>query len=332
MGEFIFEPVITKEYIEQFATHEQLMYMYTGLIPKANKLYKSPFRKEERASCSFYQGKNGELLFRDFGEGKSYSWISATMKRHGCTFGRALRIVAEDLGLIKINSPRQVYKLIDIPKVKNTLTNLQVQIKDFTDEELNWWESFGINEDTLKLYNVFSINTTFINGAIHTFSNEKFPIFGYYFGKKESIEVWKIYMPLNKNKGYRFLTNAKESTIQGWKQLPKEGESVVITKSMKDVMLLHELGIPACAPNSENIFISEQRYNNLKSRFKNIFLLYDSDLTGVKFTNKIRKQYLDVIPLLIPRKYGCKDLSDFYKKFGLSKIQKLVFSVNDLIK
>jgi hypothetical protein len=59
--------------------------------------------------------------------------------------------------------------------------------------------------------------------------------------------------------------------------------------------------------------------DELRGRFKNIVLLYDSDITGVHFMNKIRKQHRDLIVCMIPRKYGAKDISDFYQKYGKSK-------------
>jgi 5S rRNA maturation endonuclease (ribonuclease M5) len=324
MGEFIFEPRITKEYIEKYASQEQLMYRYTGLVPKANKLYKSPFRKEDRASCSFYIGKSGDLLLRDFGVGTSLSWVNIIMRKYSCSFWKALRIAAEDLDLVDKNSFRDVYKLIEIPKVESSLTNLQVQIKDFTEEELDWWNSYGVTESTLNKYNVFSIQTTFINGVIHTFSSPISPIFGYYFGKKDDIEVWKIYLPKNKNKGYRFLTNAKESVIQGWKQLPKTGDIIVITKALKDVMLFNELGIAACAPNSETVFLTEQRIEQIKQRFKKIYICFDNDSAGISAMRKLKKQYPEFTYTFIPRKYS-KDISDFCKRFGKDKTRKFVY-------
>lgn len=84
--------------------------------------------------------------------------------------------------------------------------------------------------------------------------------------------------------------------IQGTHMLPKSGEYLVITKSMKDCMVLYELGIPAIAPCSETTFISDSQYRKLKERFDNIVILWDNDLTGIKFANKFRKQY-DIIPL-----------------------------------
>lgn len=318
-----FEHPLTQQYIEEYASQEQLMHRYTGYIPKANKLYFSPFRQEAKPSCSFYTGKRGDLLLRDFGEGSSYTWMNIIMRKYNCSFGKALRIAAEDLGLVQSTVSRDVIKLIEIPKIESTVTNIQVEVKEYSQKELDWWNKFGISRLTLKKYNVFSIKTVFLNGKILTFSSEDNPIYGYYLGSKDDFELWKIYIPKSKNKGYRFLTNAKESIIQGWKQLPKSGNVVVITKSQKDVMLCYELGISAIAPNSETVFISDNRLQQLKERFKYIIVLFDNDYAGISSMKKLKKQYPELYYTFIPRKYS-KDLSDFHKKYGIDKTIKMI--------
>ena len=104
--------------------------------------------------------------------------------------------------------------------------------------------------------------------------------------------------------------------------LPKNGDYLVVTKSMKDVMLLHEFDIPAIAPVSETVFLTDSNYKKLKDRFGKLILLYDNDYTGIKFMNKIRKKY-DVIPLWLPFN-GPKDISDYYKAYGKEKTQLLI--------
>ena len=59
--------------------------------------------------------------------------------------------------------------------------------------------------------------------------NKGCPAYGYYGGKEDNVELWRIYFP--KKKQYRFLTNWKAKQIQGYKQLPKSGKLLVITKS-----------------------------------------------------------------------------------------------------
>jgi DNA primase len=52
---------------------------------------------------------------------------------------------------------------------------------------------------------------------------------------------------------------------------------------------------------------------NLKSRFKKIYLNYDNDAPGLNYTNNLTKVYNFLIPLFVPEQ---KDISDYidYKK------------------
>ena len=74
--------------------------------------------------------------------------------------------------------------------------------------------------------------------------------------------------------------------------LPKSGDDyVVITKSLKDVMVLYEFNIPAIAPNSETLFISDKQLEKLKSKFKNIVVFYYNDCVGILWMIKINKNH-----------------------------------------
>lgn len=59
------------------------------------------------------------------------------------------------------------------------------------------------------------------------------------------------------------------------------GEDLVITKSLKDVMVLYEYGISAIAPCSENEFVTESQYERIKNKYKRVWLLYDNDRPGL---------------------------------------------------
>ena len=174
--------------------------------------------------------------------------------------------------------------------------------------------SYGITPKILNKYRVFSCNTIFLNGNPFISSSKGSLIFGYYGGKFEDLEYWRIYFPKRDN--YRFLTNWPAKKVQGWEQLPKKGNLWVITKSMKDVMCLKALGVNAIAPNSENLFVTESMLNTLKSRFKYIVVLYDNDLAGIHNMRKIKKSHPELLYFWIPRHYEAKDISDFRKKYG----------------
>lgn len=89
-------------------------------------------------------------------------------------------------------------------------------------------------------------------------------------------------------------------------------------------MTLYEYGIPAIAPNSENLFITDRQYQILKNKFKTIILFYDNDLPGIKGMNKIKKKYPELRVLYIPRNYKAKDISDFRKKYGKKRTKELI--------
>ena len=319
MFNFTIDPKITKEFLLSQNSEETYMSYYLG-VPIKKGLFKSPLRKDNHNTCSFFRGNSGNLYFKDFATGQCLTFEGVVMAKYNCTYHNALKIIAKDFGYIQnANIKKQEVSEIKIqPKFESEKeTFIQVEIKDFSESELKWWNSFGISEQTLKKYKVYSVKTVFINGKIYAQSTQHSPIYGYYFGKKENIEQWRIYIP--KRKEFRFIGNVSTKTIQGYKQLPEKGKLLVITKSMKDSMLLSSLGIPAVAPNSETQFVSEKMLNEFRERFKNIVLLYDSDKTGVKFMNKIRKQHHDLIICMIPRKYEAKDISDFYQKYGKNK-------------
>lgn len=321
MFNFTIDPKITKEFLLSKNSEETYMAYYLG-IPVKKGLFRSPLRSDNHNTCSFFRGRSGNLYFKDFATGQCLTFEGVVMEKYRCTYPNALKIIAKDFGYIQSSEVKKQEIKIQ-PKFEGEKeTFIQVEIKDFSESELKWWNSFGVTKQTLDKYKVYSVKTVFLNGNIYAQSTQHSPIYGYYFGKKENIEQWRIYMP--KRKEFRFIGNVSTKTIQGYKQLPDNGKLLVITKSMKDTMLLSSLGIPAVAPNSETQFVSEKLLDEFRERFKNIVLLYDSDLTGVRFMNKIRKQYRDLIVCMIPRKYEAKDISDFYQKYGRSKTISLI--------
>ena len=329
MFNFTFEPKITKEFLLSKNNEETYMAYYLG-TPVNKGLFVSPLRDDKHKTCSYFRGKSGTLYFKDFATGQCLDFVNVVMTKYSCNYHEAIRIIAKDFGYTT-SAPIKTSAIKIQPKFEgNKQTFIRVEVKDFTEAELKWWNSFGITKEILNKFKVYSCKTVFLNNYIYAQSAQHSPIYGYYFGKKENIEQWRIYMP--KRKEFRFIGNVSTKTIQGYKQLPKKGKVVVITKSMKDVLCLYSLGISAIAPNSETQFVSEKVLEELKQRFEYIALLYDNDLTGVKFTNKLRKQYPELIVTLIPRSTGAKDISDHYRLHGRSKTLELIKSAIKIYK
>ena len=315
-------PKLSRDYLLSRNSEETYMETYLG-IPVKKELQISPLRTDKRPTASFYRNKSGKLIFHDFGTGFSGDFVSVVIHIYHCTYYQSIKRIAQDFGYIK-SSERPSKKITISPTVftEKKDTAIQVEQKPFSEKELQWWKSFGITEKTLKKFNIYSCKSVFLNGNYLTSGSDTNPIYGYYGGKRNNIELWRIYFP--KKKIYRFLSNWSSSFIQGIKQLPAQGDLLVITKSMKDCAALYEFNITAIAPCSETIFITNNQLERLKARFKKIIVFYDNDLPGIKGLNKIKKQHPELLYFFIPPKYGAKDFSDFVKKYGVEQTKEYV--------
>ena len=317
-----FRPKITKEFLLSKINQESIMQYYTGQDVNSKKLFTSVLRKDNHVTCSFYKSKSGILYMHDFATNEHLDCWNIVMQLYNCNYYDALNIIAQDFGFVE-----GTHKNVSPPKLVNDLketesSKIQVQIKDFTEKELEWWNQFGISKKLLKKYHVFSLQHVFLNGQLRFTSSEQCPIYGYYFGKdKNHEEKWKIYFPMRQE--FRFLNNVSKKTLQGYHQLPKTGDLLVITKSMKDCISLYGFGIPACAPNSETLFVNDKQLEEFKQRFKHILVVYDQDRPGRHNMWLIRKQHPELNFFTMPKDLA-KDFTDSVQLIGVDKMKELV--------
>ena len=322
--DFSFQPKITKKLILSRFSEEQLMEYYLH-IPVKKGLFRSPLRRDKQPTCSFYRNKSGTLIFKDFATGQHLNVFDVVQSIFRCDYFESLRIIANDFGIVQDNTLHKNPGKINLNPIKikdKEISKIQIEVQEFTDSELKWWGKYGISKDILKRFDVYSCKHVFLNDQLFAKSQQHCPIFGYYGKKYQGLELWRCYFP--KRTSFRFITNWPSKKIQGYDQLPKKGKLLVITKSMKDSMCLYSCGITACAPNSENLFIPDNVLEDLKNRFENIVVLYDNDKPGLYNMAKIRKEHPELTYVFIPKRYGSKDISDFYKDHGRKETLNLI--------
>ena len=322
--DFSFQPKVTKELILSRFSEEQLMEYYLH-IPVKKGLFRSPLRRDKQPTCSFYRNKSGTLIFKDFATGQHLNIFDVVQSIFRCDYFESLRIIANDFGIVRDNALHKNPGKINLNPIKikdKEISKIQIEVQEFTDSELKWWGRYGISKDILKRFDVYSCKHVFLNDQLFAESQQHCPIFGYYGKKYQGLELWRCYFP--KRTSFRFITNWPSKKIQGYDQLPKKGKLLVITKSMKDSMCLYSCGITACAPNSENLFIPDKVLEDLKNRFENIVVLYDNDRPGLYNMAKIRKEHPELTYVFIPKRYGSKDISDFYKDHGRKETLNLI--------
>ena len=190
--EFVLEPItITRELLLSRISEESIMEHYLG-VPVRKGLFISPLRNDRRPTASFYRSnKTGRLIFKDFGTDFSGDFITVVMYKFSCSYGKALQIIANDFGIITKkhlvkNKPKMEFTNKRFEETGDAV--IQVEIKDFSNKEIKWWNSFGITEDTLNKYKVFSCKNVFLNGDIFYLNNPNKLVFGYYGGIREDIE------------------------------------------------------------------------------------------------------------------------------------------------
>lgn len=331
MLEIKFPIKVTKELIESKVSQETLMSTYYG-VPIKKGLFKAKNRVDHKPTVAYYKNSKGRIIVKDFGSDYTGDWIFVVKEKYQCSYQKALNIAANDFG-IQSFPKLQKNKIIESDEILDNKQGaiIQVEIKDFTEFDIQWWAKYGIQLSTLKKFKVFSCKNVFLNGNLFEMVLDKQLVFGYYGGIKQDIEQWRIYHP-QKTK-YKWISNWKNHQIQGAHMLPKQGgDLLVITKSLKDVMCLYEYGIISIAPCSENEFLTDTQYQKVKSKFKHIALLWDNDYAGVSNAWKIRKAHPDIKVMFIPKSSGCKDFSDYRKTYGDKKTQELIKQAKEFYK
>jgi len=311
---------LTKDNILNKITEEDIFRKYLPFTFEVNRLYNSPLRNDDDTPSFGIYNKFGTLKYKDFG-GSQGSCFDFVMNYFNLSFGDALSKINQDFNLNLITGYGNTNN-ISIPKIsvrqeKSTKTSklLQTVLRKFQKEDYEYWKEYGVTKEILIEYNIYAIKEVYLNKQLYWYNTKINPIYGYYFHKTKKI---KCYRPLELNKKNKWLGNVTSEDIQGYDQLPKEGDLLIITKAMKDVMCLKSIGLISIAPQGEDHYFSEEVMNELKSRFKHIICWYDNDKPGVNASIKLTTMYnLDYvnIPKGLP-----KDPSDYYKEFGKDKL------------
>lgn len=302
---------ITLDYILSKVTEYDIYAHYLGQF-KVGAIYNSPFRKDKNPSFGIYYSKRTrQLLFKDHGNGECGNVVKFVSLLKGITnYNDILSDIVNQLKITpdtKLDSSKQY--------IPSSETVIGVVRQNFTSVDTNYWSQFHISLSTLKKYDVSSIKYYLCNGIVKGIYKNDNPMYAY-----KVYNNFKIYRPLG-DKYTKWRNNLTEYDIQGFKQLPKKGDILFITKSLKDVMCLYEMGIPAISPSSESTFIPDDILEDLKKRFKRIIILFDRDAAGVKYSRKVSlKTGLEA--MFIHKKFEAKDISDAIKQSGFETIKE----------
>ena len=315
---------ITKDEILKYITELQILERYCSNYKSLDSSFKSEFYTDKNGSCRIVISASGIPYYTDYGNGDYFLAFDYVSKKYGSNYHETCNIIANDFGLKSTNFKVTPQLLLanDVPKLVKIKSNIQVVIRPFNLLDYYYWNQFNISLATLQFFNVKACkNVYLVKGDKHYVFNHKNdnPLYSYKFFKNNT-EYLKIYSPYSATKEGKWLSNVGADCLQGYDQLPETGDILFITKSLKDVMTFYELGYSAVGLQAETNKLSKKSYNELVKRFKRVILVLDRDDQGYTSTGDFLLEY-DIEFFFIDKE---KDVSDYIKKYGLKKAEKLI--------
>ena len=328
---------IDRKFILDRISEEDIFKRYCSNFVKIDKPFCSELRKDSNPSCNIYRSVNG-LRYKDFGDNTYCDCFNYIMLKYGCSYYESFNIVANDFNLTKNTTFKALSPVLgsEVPKLiesgyKRIKTEIQVVSQPFTIHDYNYWSKYKIKLELLQEYNVVSAKYVIISKlqkkVILEYSNTN-PIYVYKFVNNGEIS-YKVYRPLEAK--YKWSFNGTKHDIEGYDQLRLNGDVLILTKALKDVMVYRLLGYDAISLQGEANKLEFEVYNKLKQRFNTIVVNYDNDETGIKCAEKIAKDY-NLKCFFIDKRTKCKDLSDYISKYGKLKTRKMLKQkINEVI-
>jgi hypothetical protein len=327
---------VNKDNLLRFVSLEDIYKHYLSGKIVYNKPFSSPFRTDKNPS--FVISKTS-LWFKDYATGDSGDCFDFVNKLYpgDMNFIDILKQIIVDMGLqgrfmmghpkTKPSEKREINNISQRGSYQGDF-NLKVKARKWNENDLKYWKSYGISEKYLKLGDIYPISHYFIN-------NKQFIAAKYayaYVENKDGVESYKIYQPFSD--AVKWINSNNYSVWELWRLLPKTYDKLIITSSRKDALsIIENFHLPATSFQAESINPKPHVVEEIKSRFEQVYLLYDNDFDnpdnpGQTLAEK-RINEFGFTNLVLPEQYGCKDFSDLVYDYGVIKSCMILADVMD---
>jgi len=222
---------------------------------------------------------------------------------------------------------------------RNLNTEIYYKSRPYTRRDLtDYWNNLFLDAEDLNHFNVKSVRYLLDEyGNVRKEFRKNDLAYIYPIFNKE-----KLYQP-EAIKSMKFRNTCPGNDYryyQGFPQIEFKSKTLIITKSMKDVMVFWkffnkflETPVEVLAPAAESIKLSDEFVEWAKENFDHIICVSDYDLAGVKFAQHCKSfgfsyKFISTERILINGKYKVldKDISDFVWNNGYNPTIKLLKS------
>ena len=308
----------TLDDVLRVASEAQIVSYYLG-IQKVPCIINSPLRQDRHPSFGLYSPNGTEINYIDFSTRDSGTIFTLLKNMWNLDYPEVFKRICQDFS--KFNSKATVIKSSKCnvtSQGSSSNIDMKCKVREWKDYDLEYWASYGITLPWLKYANVYPISHKIIvkDGKEFVFGADKYAYA--YIEFKEGKTTLKIYQPFNK-RGFKWANKHDRSVISLWTKVPKTGDKIVVCSSLKDALCLWaNTSIPAIAIQGEGYGISNTAINELKRRYKEVYILLDNDEAGLRDGEKLSAS-TGFINLVLPNINGAKDISDLYKSLENKK-------------
>jgi len=332
---FTIRPDLTKKNIFKRISSLDIFERYCDNFKKPGVKFRA--RNDDSQPSCIIDYWNGDLLYKDFGVPGSYRAVDYVAFKHNESFFDALKRINEDfqLGLgndldvtHSVKPKQSASHLIPNREYSNKVPSIiKIKRRTLEQRDIDYWGSYGWTPDLLELARIYPISHFWITNPRKGVYNHKTKVnpdelaysFDYY--SHEDVFRRKLYFP---GGDIKFLSNVDYTVVQGYPALPRFGDILIVTSSLKDCGPFWRLGYPAIAPNTENEFFYEAYVEKLNSRFKRIVIWFDNDGPGIKNAKSFASYYN--LEYIYNPPESAKDPSDYVYYKGLEEFSRLVSS------
>jgi hypothetical protein len=308
---------VPREWIFEF-------YLTTGVKLTGESIkIKSIFNPSDKipSMIIYFDGRSGQYKFKDFSSGYQGDGIRLVELLYNLTRDSAKAKIMMDYEEYCSSSNTVITEPV-FAAARFKLSDFQIRHWNTADK--NYWSAYKMSSSWLEKYNISPLDYYELTRDKGEFEKDRMRIqrdciYGYF---KNDGSLYKIYQPKVIAKKFLKISDY----VQGYEQLNYDCKYLVLVASLKDLLCFNMLGISnieAIAPDAESTILPRDLIENLKEKYSRIFVLFDNDETGRRYSVRYEEEY-GFTPIYFK---GDKDIADAVKNMGIDDTRVLIFNL-----
>lgn len=311
--------------VREITSDDEVVSKYLG-INSVPIIMVSPLRKDKNPSLSIFRLPDGNIGYKDFGTGEKGIIYDLLSKLWNISIKQVYRRIIDDYS----PSNTLINKTKRQRRLRKSCTTLNVKIREWRDWDLEYWNKYGISKEWLEYAEIYPISTLFFNNDKTAIPAEKYAYV--YVERKDNKVTLKVYQPYSER--FKWISKHDSSVWDLWTKIPITGDKLIITSSRKDALCVwSNSGIPSLSLQGEGYIPKESVINELKNRYKDIYVLYDndfqSDVNHGRLYGKHLSELYNLKQIEIPDEYRSKDPSDLCMNYGREVVRNVILQLTN---